>query len=397
MPFLPQELIDEIIDNIAQEHSRTLRACSLVARSWLPRASYHIHKNIVVGTSKVSYFAPRYRDPNLRFYLEYPHLVGHARSLHVIHTTDQLGFLPFCFPRLEKLSFTLITWNRITPAARTFVLSHVSSVTALHLFNVGFTSFKDFAILISSFPRLSELIIDYMDILQAHSPADDDQLPQITLRLDELDISESAMHNTQISRFFNIQKVRPQIRRLRVKRSRFDDLCSLREWCQIAGASLHYLEFDSGLESGGQIYNDQLYCLQYSTQLRTLDIKAFSLRECSMLWIPVFLSHIKSTHLNRITIHVDFAQLDCLTTQVLGNIDITLNRDNKCTSSGPLQPWARSLKTIEFVLQYDVSQYKDFSRISDWIEVRMPKAVTKGRLKSYSLSQYRASYKDTLR
>ncbi|PBK94042.1 hypothetical protein ARMGADRAFT_1079522 [Armillaria gallica] len=46
-PYLPQELIDEIIDRI-QDDSLALRACSLAARSFLPSSRKHLYSHVII-------------------------------------------------------------------------------------------------------------------------------------------------------------------------------------------------------------------------------------------------------------------------------------------------------------------------------------------------------------
>lgn len=50
LPTLPQELHEEIIDNL-HNHRASLKCCSLVCRSWLPRCRNYIHRRLTIHYS----------------------------------------------------------------------------------------------------------------------------------------------------------------------------------------------------------------------------------------------------------------------------------------------------------------------------------------------------------
>lgn len=52
---VPPELIDQIIDNIRSDE-RTLAACALVAKSWLPRSRYYLFQNVKLDKSNMESF-----------------------------------------------------------------------------------------------------------------------------------------------------------------------------------------------------------------------------------------------------------------------------------------------------------------------------------------------------
>ena len=55
MALLPQELVDQIIDFLHDDHP-TLQSCTLVARAWLPSSRLHLFTNITIGVNSPRFY-----------------------------------------------------------------------------------------------------------------------------------------------------------------------------------------------------------------------------------------------------------------------------------------------------------------------------------------------------
>ena len=163
MADLPQELIDKIIDEIAQRNFvDTLRACCLVQKRWVERSRSHLFQDIDL------YFKVRFGGwvESIPLGPNSPH--RHVRSLTYRQHTDVIGpeqlldlhpghFISFI--RLEILRIFNLSLPRFTPTSMKEAFGPVgSSVRELVVHNVALT-LNSLSMFLIHFPRLEVLHI----------------------------------------------------------------------------------------------------------------------------------------------------------------------------------------------------------------------------------------------
>ena len=163
--FLPQELVDIIIDYLADENDlNALRSCSLTSRCWVYRAQYHIHRRVTVR---------RYNnaaEPDTDWYssARVAQLVQHLflDTLPLIPdgtppfpTMDHLWDTIFRFPCVTDLSISNGWWD-YTEQERNAFGSHFRNLRSLSLCGIILPDQDTFLELIGEFPRLKSLAIN---------------------------------------------------------------------------------------------------------------------------------------------------------------------------------------------------------------------------------------------
>ncbi|KAJ6584362.1 hypothetical protein B0H19DRAFT_1104805 [Mycena capillaripes] len=73
----PQELIEEIIDHLADGHSRHLRLCSLVCHAWLSRSRSHLFASCSPHTANILGFRSLLQSPCCTF-------LPHVRRIYTL-------------------------------------------------------------------------------------------------------------------------------------------------------------------------------------------------------------------------------------------------------------------------------------------------------------------------
>ena len=152
--YVPPELIDQIIDYLRND-SKSLNACALTARNWVPSARYHRFRSIRFHSAKkIDSFNQLSQDA--------PSLLPYYQEAIIC---DNSGYVPasileaaasacLTLPNLERIKFN----NRIyasTPRVITILSPIAVKITTLNLSGTLFASSNDFWPLICSFPNLS--------------------------------------------------------------------------------------------------------------------------------------------------------------------------------------------------------------------------------------------------
>ncbi|KAF7354270.1 hypothetical protein MVEN_01115000 [Mycena venus] len=166
MPVLPQELIDAILAELAGPAAhRTLKACSLVARSFVTASQRGLFRFLTLTSKTVGIVSTRFSDR--------PHLALYVRDLHVdIHMNTKLYQTPLLktFQLLKKVqrlaisSYSWQTWDswasfsdefRETflsllklPSLRCFALTRCRGVP-IGLIRHALTSYKEVGLLVT--------------------------------------------------------------------------------------------------------------------------------------------------------------------------------------------------------------------------------------------------------
>ena len=152
--YVPHELIDQIIDHLCDD-PKSLNACALTARSWVPSARYHRFRSIRFHSAKkIDSFHQLSQDA--------PGILPYYQEAVIC---DNSGYVPvsileaaadacLTLPNLERIKFN----NRIcasTPRVVTILSPIVTKITSLNLSGTLFSSSNDFWPLVCSFPNLN--------------------------------------------------------------------------------------------------------------------------------------------------------------------------------------------------------------------------------------------------
>ncbi|PBK65612.1 hypothetical protein ARMSODRAFT_430420 [Armillaria solidipes] len=128
-PPLPQELVDYIIDILTYDIP-TLRSCSLVCRSFLPRSRELLFREVDVGTSHL-------RQSFHGLCVSSPDISHVVKSLIGVRPGEEGGIPPYLvlqsLPRLEKIAITCTEWNSmgLTFWETVSSLTHLRSLTLI--------------------------------------------------------------------------------------------------------------------------------------------------------------------------------------------------------------------------------------------------------------------------
>ncbi|KAG7446162.1 uncharacterized protein BT62DRAFT_156250 [Guyanagaster necrorhizus] len=155
---LPQELIDHIIDTLPSDIP-TLRSCSLVCRSFLPRAREHLFRQVDIGT-------PHLRQSFYNLCHSSPHILHSVKSLIGVTPGEEGGVSPDLIlqslPRLEKLVVSCTNWSSMGSSFWEIV-SNLSSLRSLTLNGTIIPSICILSSLLSS--RVEELCLSETDFV----------------------------------------------------------------------------------------------------------------------------------------------------------------------------------------------------------------------------------------
>ncbi|KAH8103041.1 hypothetical protein BXZ70DRAFT_768234 [Cristinia sonorae] len=155
---LPQEIVEHIID-ILWDHASSLRACSLVARSWLPRSRYHLRRVVLLSD----------QDPDEKLLLFQTESTAPLVEQLTIQTETQAHWLKWfpkmirtveSLPRVSRLRIHSTCWD--ARLGDGYFRAQTHSLIQLTLDGVNFDSFATFTYVISAFPHLECLSLMYV-------------------------------------------------------------------------------------------------------------------------------------------------------------------------------------------------------------------------------------------
>ena len=163
----PQELIEEIISYLSfhdKEDQRSLRNCSLVAKSWIYPSRKRIFESITITGANRQSWLDRISPSNTE-------LLQHVRTFHLsicvplertIHGHPEIEDIYVYFPSFHRLHTINLTDTRIfydTPEEVQMLSSCQQTLTSLALCSVSFR-WRTFIALIDYFPNLRYLETD---------------------------------------------------------------------------------------------------------------------------------------------------------------------------------------------------------------------------------------------
>ncbi|KAJ6471754.1 hypothetical protein C8R47DRAFT_1222016 [Mycena vitilis] len=157
---LPPEVEELVIDHLYNE-IETLGSCGLVCESWLSTSRYHLFGAISLHTGNWREFLQLINSPLATFvpYIYTLTVSGSSRD-KTPYLTEMLPELPV-FPALKSLQFYLIAWTHVSKPTVDCLAQLVLNVTDLSLRRVSFRSPLDLVELLSRFPRLRRLSVEF--------------------------------------------------------------------------------------------------------------------------------------------------------------------------------------------------------------------------------------------
>lgn len=170
VPYLPLEIVEEIIDVLAQD-TKTLLSCSLVSTSWVHRSRRHLFADVKL---------PSLLDLQLWFSTGLGPSSTHVRFLDLSQNEDSRWITPdslagiyndfTSFHNVESLALTSLDLTLFDEHSLTRFFGHFSeNLTSLNV--KGMTVHPDALLFfICMFPRLDDLKLDYLTMGRATIP-----------------------------------------------------------------------------------------------------------------------------------------------------------------------------------------------------------------------------------
>jgi len=151
--YIPYELVDQIIDHLCND-PKSLNACALTARSWVPSTRYHRFQSIRFHSAKkIDTFHQLSQDaPGILPYYQEAIICDNSGCVPA-SILEAAAKACLTLPNLERIKFN----NRIyasTPRVVTILSPIVAKITTLNLSGTFLASSNDFWPLICSFPNL---------------------------------------------------------------------------------------------------------------------------------------------------------------------------------------------------------------------------------------------------
>ncbi|KAF9645196.1 hypothetical protein BDM02DRAFT_684340 [Thelephora ganbajun] len=193
MMNLPPELLDEIIGRLPPEDKRSLRNCSLVAKSWIHPSRRRLFETLDV-----------LREKNLRLWMKNIPLQN-AELFHHVHSlscridasphgwSDDCGrFLYNDFPLFPQLRNLVLRSGRLKSITRfrfrvPLTFRHTLEYLSLHRCRATISTLVT---LINYFPNLVHLNLDHLNLDDIYHEVDNQPAPPLSRPLRKLSITE---------------------------------------------------------------------------------------------------------------------------------------------------------------------------------------------------------------
>ena len=171
-PAIPTEVVEQIIDMVAEVKHRfdkeevelrtySLYACSLVARSWVPRSRLHLYPFVELSSDRKTrrFLNSLAQSPALGQFVETLQIRPHNEDERTCGWIFKaLTTLPPLLPNLRELVLCELPDLRQECIA---VLSRFRTVESLVLYDLRKQSLREIVLLISRFPQLRRLYVVY--------------------------------------------------------------------------------------------------------------------------------------------------------------------------------------------------------------------------------------------
>ncbi|KAL4246132.1 hypothetical protein ABKN59_008975 [Abortiporus biennis] len=370
--WLPQDLIEEIIDHISDD-TATLKACSLVHRACLDRCRFHLHS---------SFYYDFDCGPNLPpdLYAS-PFTARHVRRVHLVMIPD-----PPMDHRVSKRRLS-VTAKRFEEHARTTwsILSRLTNIrhltlerfecwrskphqiakfsavfgeiVELNIISAFFKSARDFSQFLSLFRNLEKLQIT--DVFWPESIEPQILIPWKGQILRHIAIESWPGYDPyvirDISKWFS--QIPPKtLRNLELTwGSGREGLEVFPELMSICGANLKHLRLQIGF--GREVYFMALTGLEFLSQLESLTFLSLCHEEKTQFcngdysYVSIFLDSLHSENLSSIT-------FQCVP-PVRDEGDLSKSLDLSAIDSALSDPSFVTLKKIKFIVHLSTKIYKE--------------------------------------
>ncbi|KAH9935367.1 uncharacterized protein B0H18DRAFT_1114125 [Fomitopsis serialis] len=309
VPYLPPELTDHIIDYLHTD-SRSLAACALTCRQWLPASRYHRFGHIMLQIHTCMKFA---------WLLEAsPELARAVRSiklhnlLYVVRAWNNVS-LEFLGALTAVTELTLDNMRMAGGVHRAF-LRTLPALRELTLRDCWFETLHDFAALLSSFQNLEYVSIS---LLIGLTYAVEPPLPSLPPGLHTIELAELVWDRIPALALLNWLKDIPNPRTiLTLSCNVMWEVWPTEVLLDIFGSHLQHFEFvvksEASLDS---VLGKDGFSLSGLPCLRSFALRLYVATMCvrqnrDLLWIPKLLAQLRSPRLHQVTLslHIDDMQ-----------------------------------------------------------------------------------------
>ncbi|PCH33762.1 hypothetical protein WOLCODRAFT_112452 [Wolfiporia cocos MD-104 SS10] len=305
MPFLPPEISDYILDYL-HDDTRSLAACSLTCRDWVPTARYHLFASVTLHSARLcAAFANLVqRSPLIAPYvreLNVSKLSKHAESDSLLVERTLRTILT----RLEQthtLSVSLLNAQSI--AIMQSSLTRNPSVTELHLQFCEFATFGDVIDLLSAFPELESLAlrgVSWGDASLGHHAPRATSFPKLRkLRLGR-DVDTSTLLD-----FVLCGSHHRSITELAACCTSEDGAAAVGALIENIGPSLRHLELEwcpSRLDVDA-IFLPRALSPRPRSALESVSLRCVIPQDCSIPWVNAFLFDLESARIKQIAVEI---------------------------------------------------------------------------------------------
>ncbi|KAI0093886.1 hypothetical protein BDY19DRAFT_881973 [Irpex rosettiformis] len=349
MTILPPELFDETLDHLWDD-PKTLQACCLTCRSWVPTARLHLFRTIRLSSSLscTNFTSLLDSAPSIAWCVQkltisasYCGIDGNENAIEDdkwVNSTQSLARCLGGYGRVNTLALSRLRWSSLEPATRDAFKGAFRSIKTLVLFEVHFHASSNVLEFLDAFPELEEL---YFHAVSWEVESDEQTLttsrpiyPGDKMHLSYLFLdprSSPTLVTEWILRHPSDQKLRT----IQLCWREMDDTKALGDLLKTSGSSLERLriEFPSGIPEEAVLANH--VSLAHNTSLRALsfgglDVSADTSRTFFIThifpWITLMLSHLHSPLLREITFELETPDSECLRALDWEHIDKELSR-----------------------------------------------------------------------
>ncbi|TCD63536.1 hypothetical protein EIP91_005306 [Steccherinum ochraceum] len=328
---LPPELVDQTIDHLWDD-DKTLQACSLTCRAWVPSSRLHLFRtirvrnaddcrslNVLIDTSPIIARCIR----KLTVSADYRGVGADDRGLEDDAWVNATVLFLHKLKRVHTLALSRVRWNSLTPETRHAFTSVFQTVSTLLLFEVRFYASADVLCFLSTFPELCELYFHGVSWAhESHNPLPsqrylEDGQPkpsgaeQMQLSYLFLDPRSSP---TLVTEWLLNHPVEQRLRTIQLCWREMEDVKALGDLLQASGSALERLqiEFPEGLSEQVLIRNQ--LSISNNTNLRSLhfgglDVSAASSRafvsDQLFPWLAVMLGQVRSSLLHEVVFELE--------------------------------------------------------------------------------------------
>ena len=169
---LPQELVEDIVDCLSHDRP-TLEACSLVAKTWLPRSRHHLFGSVSLNSESAKKWCSAIRPgPNGPSHLVRTLSLQQSQGRYWLgaESLDDISDHFSSFRRVEDLSVAWLDLGDFEPGSLARHFAHYgSSLRSLRLSYIC-ADFSALITLLRLFPNLKDLLIHTPDLCDDGPP-----------------------------------------------------------------------------------------------------------------------------------------------------------------------------------------------------------------------------------